>query len=76
MLCTVAYTDSWHIDQEFDIILLLLVDIIFSIKTKYPPIVKYKPMFVKDKDRLPNMGASKLSKFLISNWSNGLAICK
>ena len=36
-------------------------------KTKYPPIVKYNPIFVKDRERLPNIGASKLIRFLISN---------
>jgi hypothetical protein len=75
MLCTVAYTDSWHKLQEFEIILLLLVDIRFRTKTKYPPIVKYKPIFVSDKDKLPNIGASMLNRFLISNWSNGLVRC-
>ena len=29
-------------------------------------------MLVKDKCKLPNTGASKLNKFLISNWSKGL----
>lgn len=43
-----------------------------STNTKYPAIVKYKPMFVRDNDRLPNIGASMLNKFLISNWSSGL----
>lgn len=38
--------------------------------------VKYKPIFVSDKDRLPSMGASKLKRFLISNWSNGLITFK
>ena len=31
-------------------------------------------MFVRDKDKLPKIGASRLNKFLISNWSNGLAV--
>jgi len=31
-------------------------------------------MFVKDIDRLPRTGASRLIRFLISNWSNGLII--
>jgi len=31
-------------------------------------------MFVKDIERLPNTGASRLIRFLISNWSNGLII--
>ena len=31
-------------------------------------------MFVNDKCIFPNKGASKLIKFLISNWSNGLVI--
>ena len=43
-------------------------------KTKPPAIVKYNPMFVKDIERLPNTGASRLIRFLISNWSNGLII--
>ena len=43
-------------------------------KTKPPAIVKYNPMFVKDNERLPNTGASRLIRFLISNWSNGLII--
>jgi len=67
MLCTVAYTVSWLIDQAFETTLLLLVASKFRINTRYPPIVKYNPMFVNDKDRLPNIGASKLSKFLTSN---------
>jgi hypothetical protein len=46
--------------------------VIVSNKTKYPPKVKYKPMFVKDRDMFPNKGAFKLIKSLISNWSNGL----
>ena len=29
-------------------------------------------MLVNDKCKLPNIGASKLNKSLISNWSNGL----
>lgn len=41
-----------------------------------PPIVKYNPIFVNDMWILPNIGASKLKKFLISNWSNGLDISK
>ena len=61
--------------QEFDIILLLLVDIRFKIKTKYPAIVRYSPIFVNDRDKLPNIGASILNRFLISNWSNGLVRC-
>lgn len=43
---------------------------------KYPPMVKYNPMFVKDTDALPKMGAFKLIKSLISNWSNGLVIAE
>ena len=31
-------------------------------------------MLVNDICRLPNTGASKLSKFLISNWSRGLVM--
>jgi len=42
--------------------------------TKYPAIVKYSPMFVKEIERLPSTGASRLIRFLISNWSNGLII--
>jgi len=38
------------------------------------PIVRYKPILVKDMCKLPNIGASKLNKFLISNWSRGLII--
>jgi hypothetical protein len=63
----VAYIDSWLIDQAFETTLLLLVASKFRTNTKYPPIVKYSPMFVRDKDRLPNIGASKLNRFLISN---------
>ena len=43
-------------------------------KTKKPAIVKYNPMFVKEIERFPNTGASRLIRFLISNWSNGLII--
>lgn len=57
-------------------ILLLLLDIRFNIKTKYPPIAKYRPIFVNDKDKLPSIGASRLMRFLISNWSNGLKRCE
>ena len=31
-------------------------------------------MLVRDKERSPNIGAFKASKFLISNWSNELAM--
>ena len=31
-------------------------------------------MLVKDICKLPNIGASKLNKFLISNWSKGLVL--
>lgn len=65
---------SWHTDQEFEIILSLFVARILDINTKYPAMVKYKPMFVRDRDKLPNIGASKLIRFLISNWSKGLNI--
>jgi hypothetical protein len=58
---------SWLIDQLFDTTLLWLVAIKFKINTKYAPIVKYKPMLVKEMDKLPSIGASKLNKFLISN---------
>ena len=74
ILCTVAYTDSCQIDQEFDMIWLLLLEIRFNTNTRYPPKVKYNPIFVIDKDKLPNTGAFKLIKSLISNWSNGLII--
>lgn len=53
-----------------------LVAIRFNTNAKYPPIVKYNPMFVKDIDVLPKMGAFKLIKSLISNWSNGLVIAE
>lgn len=76
ILCTVAYIVSWDIDQAFETTLLLLVERRFNTKTKYPPIVRYNPMFVKDKDKLPKIGASILNKFLISNWSSGLVILK
>jgi len=36
--------------------------------------VKYSDIFVIDNDKLPKTGASKLSKFLTSNWSKGLII--
>ena len=74
MLCTVAYIVSWHTDQEFEIIFSLLVATILNINTRYPPIVKYNPIFVKDRDKLPNIGASRLIRFLISNWSKGLSM--
>ena len=74
MLCTVAYIDSWYIDHALGIILFLLLEIRANIKIIYPPIIKYIPIFVKDIDKLPNMGASMLNKFLISNWSKGLNI--
>jgi hypothetical protein len=74
ILCTVAYIDSWYTDQAFDTTLLLLLDKRLIMKTKLPAILKYNPMFVKDIERLPNTGASRLIRFLISNWSNGLII--
>ena len=45
----------------------LFVDKRLNAKTRYPAIVRYSPMLVNDKDRLPSIGASKLSRFLISN---------
>jgi len=57
-----------------DITLLLLLDKRLIMKTKDPAIPRYKPMFVRDRDRLPRTGASRLIRFLISNWSNGLII--
>jgi len=72
ILCTVAYIDSWYTDQAFDTTLLLLFDTRLIMNTKYPAIVKYSPMFVKEIERLPSTGASRLIRFLISNWSNGL----
>ncbi len=46
----------------------------FKVKAIKTPIVKYNPIFVKDICKLANIGASKLNKFLISNWSKGLEI--
>lgn len=46
----------------------------FNVRTEKAPIVKYNPILVKDKCKLPKIGASKLNKFLISNWSKGLVI--
>jgi hypothetical protein len=59
-------------DQELGTSFSLLFPTRLNINTKYPPKVKYKPMFVKDRDMFPNKGAFKLIKSLISNWSNGL----
>ena len=44
----------------------------FKAKTIRAAIVKYSPILVIDKWRLAKMGASKLKRSLISNWSNGL----
>lgn len=46
----------------------------FNININNVPMLKYNPMFVIDICILPKTGASKLNKFLISNWSNGLEI--
>jgi len=73
--CTVAYIDSPGKDHPFEITLDALLDKRNNINTKKPPIVKYKPIFVKEIDKLPKSGASKEIKFLISNWSSGLTIC-
>jgi hypothetical protein len=70
----VAYNDSWLIDQLLLTNLLKLVASIFKNKTKKAAIVKYNPIFVKDRCKLPNIGAFKLNKSLISNWSSGLGI--
>jgi hypothetical protein len=43
-----------HIDQEFETKFSLLFPIRLSTNTKYPPEVKYKPILVKDKDKLPS----------------------
>lgn len=75
MLCTVEYTDSWDIDQLFDTILFWLAEIRLSINKRLPLSVKYSPMLVIDSDKLAKIGASKLNRFLISNWSNGLIWC-
>jgi len=73
--CTVAYIDSPGKDHPFETTLDALLDKRNSINTKKPPIVKYKPIFVKDIEKLPKTGAFKEIKFLISNWSKGLKIC-
>jgi hypothetical protein len=54
-------------DQLLDKILFSFVAIKFKINTKYPPIVKYNAILVKEKDKLPKTGAFKLTKFLTSN---------
>ena len=59
--------DSWPIDQELDTIFPLFVATRLNTNTKYPPSVRYNPMLVKDKDKLPSIGAFKLIKSLISN---------
>lgn len=74
ILCIVAYNDSWLIDQLLLTTLLKLVANIFNVNIKKKPKVKYNPMFVNDKCKLPNKGAFKLNKSLISNWSKGLWI--
>ena len=45
-----------------------------NINTKL--IVKYNPILVKDNWKLPNKSAFTLNRFLIVNWSNGLAVHK
>ena len=47
---------------------------LFNPKPIIAPNVRYNPMFVNYKCKLAKMGASKLIKFLISNWSKGLEI--
>jgi hypothetical protein len=47
--------------------LLKLVASKFKDKTKKVAIVKYNPILVNDKCVLPNIGAFKLNKSLISN---------
>lgn len=74
ILCIVAYMDSWLMDHLLLIILLLLVAKTFRDNIKKIPIVRYKPMLVKDICILAKIGASILSKFLISNWSKGLVV--
>lgn len=76
MLCTVAYIVSWAMDQEFDTILPLLLDITLIKKTRYPPNVKYSPILVNERDKSPKIGASRLIKSRIENWSKGLIILK
>lgn len=46
----------------------------FNININNVPMLRYNPMFVIDICKLPKIGASRLNKFLISNWSNGLEI--
>lgn len=72
--CTVAYILSWLIDQLLGIILLLLVDNKLYVNIKKILIVKYKPMLVNDKCKLPNRLAFKENRSLTSNWSRGLNI--
>jgi hypothetical protein len=73
--CTVAYIDSPGKDHPFEITLDALLDSKNIIKTRNPPIVKYNPILVKEIEKLPNTGAFRDIRFLISNWSNGLKIC-
>lgn len=70
--CTVAYILSWLIDQLFGIILLLFVANKLYVNIKKILIDKYKPIFVKDKCKLPNKLAFIENKSLTSNWSKGL----
>jgi hypothetical protein len=70
--CTVAYILSWLIDQLFGIILLLFVANKLYVNIKKILIDKYKPIFVKDKCKLPNKLALIENKSLTSNWSKGL----
>lgn len=72
ILCTVAYILSWLIDQLLGIILLLFVANKLYVNIITIPIVKYKPIFVKDKCMFPNKLAFKDNKSLTSNWSKGL----
>jgi hypothetical protein len=59
--------DSWYTDQAFETTLLSLLDTALRRNIRYPAIVKYNPMFVTERDKLPKIGASRLIKFLISN---------
>ena len=65
MLCTVAYIVSCTKDHLLDTILLPLVATKFKDKSTNAPRHKYRPIFVTDKDKLPNIAACKLNKFLI-----------
>ena len=71
ILYIVSYKVSWLIDHVFAVIDSLFFVELFNNNINEVVINRYTDILVRDICKFPKTGASKLIKFLTSNWSNG-----